>query len=47
MYLRCMCWFGNFVMYVYVIVVWINIYEGKLKYGQRKDKFIDKKYMQI
>lgn len=42
MYLRCMCWFGNFV-----IVVWINIYEGKLKYGQKKDKFIDKKYMQI
>lgn len=26
MYLRCMCWFGNFVIFVYVIVVWIYIY---------------------
>lgn len=45
MHLRCMCWFGNFVMHVHVTVVWTNIYEGKLKHGQKKDKFTDKKYM--
>lgn len=45
MHLRCMCWFGNFVMHVHVTVVWTNIYEGKLKHGQKKEKFTDKKYM--
>lgn len=49
MHLRCMCWFGNFVIPVHVTVVWtyihVTIYKGKFKHGQKKDKFTDKKYM--